>query len=66
VSIYEFINSYRESNYSPYPDIRSEATIKALQMMKKLKEEIASGLFHFTFFFFFFFFLKYKITKFIF
>jgi len=66
VSIYEFINSYRESNYSPYPDIRSEATIKALQMMKKLKEEIASGLYHFTFFFFFFFFLKFKITKFIF
>ncbi|KAL6598131.1 periplasmic binding protein-like II [Neocallimastix sp. 'constans'] len=41
-SIYEFIYSCRNSTDSPFPDITSETTINALNLMKKLKKEIAS------------------------
>jgi len=40
LSIYEMINSYRDSNSSPYPETKSDATIEALKMMKSLKEEL--------------------------
>ncbi|ORY59001.1 periplasmic binding protein-like II [Neocallimastix californiae] len=42
LSIYELINSYRESNSSPYPRINSEMAINALKLMKKLKDQIGS------------------------
>ncbi|KAL6631525.1 periplasmic binding protein-like II, partial [Neocallimastix sp. 'constans'] len=44
VSIYEFINSFRDSNNSPYPETQSETSEEALKMMKKLKNEISSDL----------------------
>ncbi|OUM70662.1 hypothetical protein PIROE2DRAFT_1202 [Piromyces sp. E2] len=43
VSIYEFIHSFRESNSAPHPEIMSKTTIKALETLKKLKNEISSG-----------------------
>jgi len=43
-SIYEFMYSYREEIDSPFPEIISQNTIDSLKMMKKLKEEISSGL----------------------
>lgn len=46
LSIYELINSYRESNSSPYPRINSEMAINALKLMKKLKDQIGSGKFY--------------------
>ncbi|ORX66087.1 periplasmic binding protein-like II [Anaeromyces robustus] len=42
VPIYEFINSYRESNSSPHPELTSKTTIEALEMLKKIKNEISS------------------------
>ncbi|ORY16051.1 periplasmic binding protein-like II [Neocallimastix californiae] len=42
LSLFEFFNSYRDSNYSPYPKVKSKETKDALIMIKKLKEEIAS------------------------
>ncbi|OUM61203.1 hypothetical protein PIROE2DRAFT_12829, partial [Piromyces sp. E2] len=42
LSIYEFINSYRDSNNDLYPDIKSNCSSDALIMMKKIKEEIGS------------------------
>jgi len=41
-SIYEFIHTFRKSVESPFPDITSEEAVNALNMMKRLKEEIAS------------------------
>eukprot|EP00833_Pecoramyces_ruminatium_P008346 jgi/Orpsp1_1/1182378/evm.model.c7180000081039.1 len=41
-SIYEFIYSCRESYESPFPDLRSQTTIEALKLLKKIKEEISS------------------------
>ncbi|ORX79048.1 periplasmic binding protein-like II [Anaeromyces robustus] len=41
-SIYEFIYSCRESYDSPFPEINSETSIKALNLIKKLKNEISS------------------------
>eukprot|EP00833_Pecoramyces_ruminatium_P001003 jgi/Orpsp1_1/1175035/evm.model.c7180000052379.1 len=41
-SFYEFIYSCRDSENKPFPDIRSEASIKALNLMKKIKNEISS------------------------
>jgi len=44
VSIYEFINSFRESNDSPYPEITSKTTIEALEKLKEMKNEIGEGI----------------------
>ena len=44
-SIYEFIHTFRKSVESPFPDITSEEAVNALNMMKRLKEEIASGIY---------------------
>ncbi len=42
-SIYQFINSFRESNESPFPELKSEATMEALKMLKSMKDEIGEG-----------------------
>ncbi|OUM60635.1 hypothetical protein PIROE2DRAFT_13540, partial [Piromyces sp. E2] len=42
-SIYEFIYSFRDSVDSPFPDIRSDTTVKALKYLKNMKDEIASN-----------------------
>ncbi len=44
MSLYEFINSYRESNDSPHPEITSKTTIEALEKIKKMKDEIGEGI----------------------
>ncbi|ORX80973.1 hypothetical protein BCR32DRAFT_268565 [Anaeromyces robustus] len=41
-SIYEFIYSYRNSVDSPFPEFSSNEAINALEMIKRLKNEIAS------------------------
>jgi len=41
-SIYEFIHSCRNSPEDPFPDIRSETTINALNLLKRLKNEIST------------------------
>lgn len=41
-SLYEFIYTFRDEVDSPYPDYNSKEAIEALEMMKTLKEEIAS------------------------
>ncbi|ORX83229.1 periplasmic binding protein-like II [Anaeromyces robustus] len=41
-SIYEFIYSFRDSVDSPFPDIRSETAVKALNYIKRMKNEIGS------------------------
>jgi len=41
-SLYEFIYSCRDSKDSPFPNIRSETTVNALNLLKKIKEEISS------------------------
>ncbi|OUM58656.1 hypothetical protein PIROE2DRAFT_16013, partial [Piromyces sp. E2] len=41
-SFYDFIYSCRDSIDSPFPDIRSNATRRAYETLKKLKEEISS------------------------
>ncbi|KAL6635675.1 hypothetical protein U3516DRAFT_529780, partial [Neocallimastix sp. 'constans'] len=43
-SLYEFIYSCRESVNSPFPDLRSETAIKSLELIKYIKNEIASGI----------------------
>jgi len=45
VSLYEFINSYRESNESPPLKITSKTTIEALQKIKEMKDEIGEDIF---------------------
>ncbi|ORX79942.1 periplasmic binding protein-like II [Anaeromyces robustus] len=45
-SIYEFMYSFRKSVNSSFPDFYSKSATKSLEMMKTLKEEIASGLKH--------------------
>jgi len=42
-SIYEFIYSYRNSIESPFPDLTSQEANNALNMIKRIKNEIASG-----------------------
>jgi len=42
-SYYEFIYSCREAPNSPYPEIKSNTTINALKLIKKIKNEISSG-----------------------
>jgi len=43
-SLYEFIYSYRDTVESSFPNLKSQNAIDALKMIKKLKEEISSGL----------------------
>jgi len=43
VAFYEFIHSYRDSNYSQHPGIKSQKTIDALKKFKQLKNEISSN-----------------------
>ena len=45
MSVYEFINSFRESNESPHPYITSETTKKALKKLKEMKDEFGEGIF---------------------
>jgi len=43
-AIFEFINSFRESNYSPHPKIKSKETYEALQKLKEMKEKLGEGI----------------------
>ncbi|ORX82029.1 periplasmic binding protein-like II [Anaeromyces robustus] len=42
LSIFEFIHSFRDSNNSTHPEVNSKATMEALKMMKRVKNEISS------------------------
>jgi len=42
-SLYEFIYTFRENPDSPFPDIDSDEAKKALEMMEKIKKEVASS-----------------------
>jgi len=44
MSIYEYIYSFRDSYELPFPEYTSQSTINALEMLKKIKNEISSGL----------------------
>jgi len=39
----EFIYSCRDTVDSPFPEFTSETTVKAAKLIKRIKEEIASG-----------------------
>ena len=43
LSTYEFIYSFRDSVDANFPKAGSESFIEALEMLKKLKNEISSG-----------------------
>jgi len=45
MSLFEFINSFRESNSSPHPEITSETTIEALKKLKEMKNDLGEGIF---------------------
>jgi len=45
MSVFEFINSFRESNSSPHPELRSKTTIEALEKLKEMKDEIGEDIF---------------------
>jgi len=45
MTLYEFINSYRESNDSPHPELTSDTTIEALEKIKEMKDEIGEDIF---------------------
>jgi len=45
ITLYEFINSFRESNNSTHPEITSETAKDAMKMLKNMKEEIGEGIF---------------------
>jgi len=45
MTIYEFINSFRDSNESPHPEIRSKTTVEALTKLKEMKDEIGEDIF---------------------
>jgi len=45
MALYEFINSFRDSNESPHPYINSETTKEALKKLKEMKDEIGEGIF---------------------
>jgi len=54
-SINEMIYSFRKTVDSPLPKIRSQEAIDALNMIKKIKNEIASGkLIHFILFYYYY------------
>jgi len=42
--LYEFIHSFRESNNSTHPYIRSKATIDALEKLKQMKNELGESI----------------------
>jgi len=42
-SIYEYFYSYRETIDSPYPSYSSQEVIDALNKLKEIKRELASG-----------------------
>jgi len=44
-SLVEFIYSCRESYDSPFPKLTSQTAINALELIKKIKEDIASGMY---------------------
>jgi len=48
-SIYEFMYTFRDEIDSPFPKLTSQNAIDSLKMMKKLKEEISSGLISYSF-----------------
>jgi len=39
LTLHEFINSFRESNKSPVPSLRSKAALEALEKLKAMKDE---------------------------
>ncbi|ORX79009.1 periplasmic binding protein-like II [Anaeromyces robustus] len=41
-SIHEFIYSYRDTPNSPYPKLTSDTAVQALEMIKRIKNEISS------------------------
>jgi len=41
-SLYEFTHSFRDSNDSPHPPLKSQQTIDAFQKLKNIKEKISS------------------------
>jgi len=43
-SLYEFIYSCREFLNDPFPDLSSQTAINSLKLLKRIKEEISSGL----------------------
>ncbi|OUM69945.1 hypothetical protein PIROE2DRAFT_2149 [Piromyces sp. E2] len=43
-SLYEFIYTYRKENSTIFPEIKSKETINAIEMIKKMKDEISSGI----------------------
>jgi len=43
LSLFEFFNSFRDSNSSPYPLVKSKETKDALEMIKRIKNELSSG-----------------------
>ncbi len=45
MTLYEFINSFRESNKSSHPGIRSKTTVEALEKLKEMKYELSEGNF---------------------
>jgi len=45
MSLFEFISSFRENNESPQPEIKSETTVRALEYLKKMKDDIGDGIF---------------------
>jgi len=44
-SVYEFMYSFRDKVEDPFPDLLSENAVNSLIMMKKLKNEISSGIY---------------------
>jgi len=44
IPIYEFINSYRDSNDAPHPELTDINTIAALEKLKEMKNEIGEGI----------------------
>jgi len=46
MTVYEFINSFRESNESPHPKITSQTTKNALIKLKEMKDKIGESNFN--------------------
>jgi len=45
MTVFEFINSFRDSNESPHPYINSKTTEEALKKLKEMKDEIGEDIF---------------------
>lgn len=41
--IYEFIYSYRDSINSPFPELTSQSSVNALEMINSIKRELSTG-----------------------